>query len=336
MNKIVRFRGNDDTVPQEAGNLYVSNNKVIFIDQAKKQMIFASAEEADAVANNTMLIDNRLKLLEQQILALKTKDAAIVEVSENVNQPDSDIVIQSSTPVSDKKTVVAKSITVKQQDISNGTISYQATEDVNISNLTTEGNLAKTVSNAQISINNDGYVQITNSNINQTGYNAIEIGLQKTVKTVLIDNVTFNSELANNAISIFDTEDNATVTISNCNFVKCSNPLRISNRSGNKVTINIVNCNFGQWEQGQYAGCVLCQDYTSATAQEAQQNNLFEENKVNINFINCYHNGQKIAFTDKSSVCGTKNDNQLVYVYTNKEGFIDFNDGSRYPTVTAK
>ena len=334
MNKVMRFKGNTNKVAKDAGNFYIDGDKAVFIDQRKQQFVFTNQNTTNNIENNSMLIENKLKMLEEQILALKTKNAVNVQTNQNVNQPTNDIVISTSQPIIEKTNIVAKSILIKQQNIENTAVSYNADEDINISNLQTAGDLATTVSNAQVSINNEGYVQITNCTIGSNGYNGIEIGLQKTVKSVLIDNVNFTSDLKNNAISIFDTANNATVTISNCNFEKCSNPLRISNRSGNKVTINFVNCNFVQWQKGQYAGCVLCQDYTSKTKEEATENNLFSADKVSINFINCYHEGKKIAFESVEQIAGTKDANQLVYVYVDKQGFVEF--GDRYPSVTAQ
>ena len=332
MNKVIRFKGNSNNVPKETGNFYIDGDKAVFIDQEKKMFVFANEQ----IKNDAILMQNKLKMLEQQLLNLKTKNALTITTAQNVNEPEQDIVITNEQDIVNKTNIVAKSIVVKKQNIQGTAISYNATDDVNISNLTTNGQLNKQISNAQVSVNNGGYVQITNCTIGQTGYNGIEIGLQKTVKSVLIDNVNFASNLTNNALSIFDTENNAIITISNCNFKKCSNPIRISNRSGNKITINIINCNFEQWESGKYAGCILCQDYTSTSKENALQNNLFSKDKVTFNFINCYHNGEKIQFTDAKNVCGTKNENQLVYVYTNKEGFIEYQNGDRYPTITAK
>ena len=349
MNKVIRFQGNTNIITKEPGYFYIADEKPVFIDQNSKQVKLVSEKTVQDMSegisetfsdsnSEVAVLSNKVAMLEEQLLSLKTKDAVTVNNAEGFNQPEQDIVIEMEEPITGKTTVSAKSITVKQATVGDGTLIATATGDVNFSGLTTTGTLAKSVSNAQVSINNEGYVQVTNSEINQNSYNAIEIGLSKTTKSIVIDNVKFNSTLSNNAISIFDTEDNATVTISNCVFENCSNPLRISNKHGNKVVVNLVNCEFKQWQQiPDYAGCVICQDYTSTSAAAATEANLFAPDKVFINFINCKHNGEKIAFDDPATVCGTRNaDTQLVYVYVDKSGLIAYQDGSRYPTITAK
>ena len=88
----------------------------------------------------------------------------------------------------------------------------------------------------------------------------------------------------------------------------------------------------------EYTGCIICQDYTSASKTIAQSTNLFAPDKVIINFINCTHNGQKIIFNNKADVSGTKSlDSQLIYVYVDKEGFINYNpENDRYPTISCQ
>ena len=102
--------------------------------------------------------------------------------------------------------------------------------------------------------------------------------------------------------------------------------------------MNIVNCEFTVWGNGgnpAYNGMIVCEDYTSASAEAANENNLFAPTKVKINIINCTHNGEKIAFDDPATVCGTKDANQIVYVYYDKGGFINY-DVDRYPQLVIR
>ena len=151
----------------------------------------------------------------------------------------------------------------------------------------------------------------------------------------MIDNVKFNSTLSNNAISIFATEDGSVITISNCTFTKCLNPIHLSNATGGKVTINLVNCEFTEWDSSNdLAGILSMQDYTSKSVEAIQTNNLFGPDKVTINVINCTHAGEKIvAPANIADVCGTKNAaTQLFYIWSNEEGFVNY-DAERYPVI---
>lgn len=279
----------------------------------------------------------RIVMLEDQLVGLKQTDVLVVDDIANATDASKDLVISLYAPVTAVNNITGKSVDIKAATVESGRLNIAATEDVVIKNLTTSGNLAKSVSNAAVSINNTGYVRVADCVIDQTGYNVIEIGLtaNKAPKSVLIDNVAFNAAETNNVISIFDTQDGAVINISNCKFVKCSNPIRLSNRSGKKVTLNITNCEFGEWETGEYSGMIICQDYTSSTAAAAIENNLFGPDKVTINIVNCTKQGAKIVIDDPATVCGTKQDTQLLYVYCDKGGFVLY-DANRYPTINAQ
>lgn len=303
-------------------------------------LIDASSTLTDKVSASNIKsnsIAERLAILEDKVESLKFSNAETVTSSENLNQPDKDLVVEIQDVVSGTTVVSAKDLNVIQLTANDGLVKFTATEDVSIKNLTTTGNLEKSVAHAQVSINNPGYVKITQSNINQTGYNAIEIGLKTTPKSVIIDGINFNSALSNNAILVFGTADGGSVTISNCSFTKCSNPLRISNKNGGKVTVNIIDCEFGEWDPDPtWAGMIICQDYTSKSVEAEQANNLFSPDKVTINIVNCTKNGEKITMTSPEAVCGTGNaDTQLLYVWNSCEETVPYSV-DRYPTLNVK
>ena len=284
---------------------------------------------------------NRIKVLENRLIKLNASVNASNTISSNggnLSQPENDIIINIEDPLSGVSDIKGASITIDQLNVDNGRINAVSSGDVTVSNLSTAGNLPTSTSNAQFSINTSESVEISNSKIGQTSRNAIEIGLNGTApKSVLIDNVHFISILSNNAILIFNTGDNAVITISNCTFDKCSNALRISNRDNVNLTVNLINCEFGDWDTiPEYAGVVICEDYTSKSVAAEETANLFAPDKVTINFINCTHKGAKISFNDAAEIAGTKNvETQLVYVYYDQKGYIDY-DIDRYPTITCK
>lgn len=289
---------------------------------------------------NVVSISDRLASLEAQIVSLKQTDVAAVTSSADLAQADKDLIITIAEPITGTTTVEGKSIEVKQLTTNNATTVFKTEGDVTMKNLTTTGDLPKATANAQVRIVSGDYVRITDSAIDQTGYNAIEIGLgtgsgPSATKSIVIDNVKFNSTLSNNAISIFATEDGSVITISNCTFTKCSNPVRLSNATGGKVTINLVNCEFTEWDSSNdWAGLLIMQDYTSKSVEAIQTNNLFGPDKVTINVINCTHAGKKITMPeDIATVCGTNDAaTQLFYVWSNEEGLVAY-DADRYPVI---
>ena len=213
--------------------------------------------------------------------------------------------------------------------------------DVEIKGTEFSGEFPKSTSNAVVSLNSAEYVAIKDTTFDSTSsaYNAIEIGLTSTAttlpKSVLIENCKFEGDLSNNAILIFATQDNAVINLNNCTFENVSNPLRISNRTNAKnVTINVTNCKVNKWETATpYKGFLLCQDYTSATAEDAEANNLFGGNKITVNFINLVGpNGKVTTPSDISTVCGSADENQIVYVYRDKGGIVAY-DANKFPVV---
>ena len=345
MNKVVRFKGSSKFVPKEAGNLYIDEGKVVLIDEAGEEVILADNSEeakeqeqqqAGQEQGDTASLLSRIEFLEQQIKSLSTKGATQVDTADNLNQPENDIVVSVSEPVTATTTVAGNSITVNDLNAENTNVKMTATADASISGFDTTGTLPKSTSNAQLALNANGNVGISDCEIAQNSYNAIEIGIASSPSSIRIDGVKFSGTYSNNILSFFDTQDGATITISNCEFGKCSNAIRLSNRSGGKVTLNIINCSFDQWDTSEYAGCIICQDYTNKSAAEAQAANLFSPDKVSINFINCTYKGEKIMVDDIAAVAGTKQpESQLIYVYVDKEGFIMY-DADRYPAITTK
>ena len=292
-------------------------------------------------AINSTLLENRLTLLEEQVAALKKTNVVPVTATAtlSVNQTSDDVVISASEEVvTGKASISAKSIDVKSLNADSSTIDMKATGDITIQSLCITGDLPKSTANAQVKINTEEYVKVTNSVFEQTGYNAVEIGLSNAPKSVIIDGLTFDATLQNNAILIFQHQDDAVITISNCHFANVSNPIRISNKLNKKATVNIINCTIDRWETGApYQGLLLMQDYTSNSTEAELENNLFAPEKITINLVNVVGpNGKITEPSDMATICGSGDASQVMYVYGNKGGVIPYGDGSRYPTVTFK
>ena len=302
-----------------------------------------------AVASRYDILLSRIAVLEDKIFAAGQTNVEEYADITTVSDASKDAVISVENTVtvaevpSHIATITAKTVQVKELTVDSIRLNIASEGDVSISNFESEGSLAKSISNASTSINTDAFVTIKDCVIGQDGYNAIEIGLTagKRVKGVNIENVHFAGKFTNNVVSVFDTADNAIINITNCVFDDCSNPIRLSNRSGGKVTLNLVNCEFTQIEGDHaggslpYNGIVICQDYTSTSAAAAVSNNLFGPDKVTINMIGCTHAGEPIKCDDPAEICGTQDANQMIYVYADKGGNVAYSV-ERYPVVTAK
>ena len=307
------------------------------------------------VANITAILD-RLTVLEGKVEAIRHADVEVPEIPEEATtdnkgvtsktvSSETEVIIKDIQTDTDKFVVQAKAVELKDVKSENNTVIINSQGDVTISGMENSGTLARTVSNAQVSLQSDEYVKITDSKFGQDGYNIVEIGLSGTTvppKNVIIDNCDF-TKVSNNAILVFGMQDDGVVTISNCHFGNVSNCIRYSNRTNSKnVTFNFVNCSCDHWDvDPTWAGFMICQDYTSGTKEE--ENNLFAPEKVKVNFINCSGPYGKIntenygtdqahyagnAFTDDDGV-----QKQLVFVWNSKGGTLPY-DKSKFPKVT--
>ena len=239
-----------------------------------------------------------------------------------------ELVLSGNVPEGAKVTATGKSVALKTLKANKAVINANATENVEVSSLEVTGAFDKdTQGNSMMNIKADGEVVIKNAKFEATGYNGIEIGLSKGVaKKVTIANCDFAGKFSNNAISIFAVADGAVINIENCHFEQVSNILRLSNRTNSNMTINIMNCSCDKWETGAYAGAVICQEYPMNAVE-----NMFGDGKIKINFFNFKGPDGKV-FTGKmpEEVCATADENQLLYVYTNK---VEEYEASKYPVV---
>lgn len=312
-------------------------------DKTKQDIDNLKQEDISQDGVNISIL-NRLAALESQVDSLKKTNISVVDdISEGVSQPDQDLVISSQEPVVKTTTIVGKSVDFRNLNVDSSNMKITAEGgDVILNNINTTGELKKSTANTVFAINTNDYVRITQGDINQKSYNCIEIGLNNTEpKNIIIDGIDFNSDLSNNAILVFAHADNAVLTISNCHVKKCSNFLRLSNRTNHKLTVNIVNCQIDAWDTNpKWAGFLCLQDYTSGDNEAALEAKLFASDKITINLTNVTGpNGKITTPEDMSLAFGSQNlEKQLGYViygpelttlpYTGNE--------SMYPTFTFK
>lgn len=288
----------------------------------------------------------RLSSLEEQVDQLKKTNIEVVAVTSSdtdISKTDKDIVLTTTEPITVPTTIVGKSIEFKSLDMNSSLIKATANDgDIILSNVQTTGILDKSISNTAFAINTNDYVRITQANIQQSGYNCIEIGLNDTEpKNIMIDGIDFGGTLSNNVITVFATADNAVLTISNCHVSKCSNFLRLSNRTNHKLTVNIVNCTIDSWETTPtWAGMICLQDYTSESNQSALEAKLFASEKITINITNVTGpNGKIISPDNLSDILGSQiADKQIAYVVYGRNNTLLPYTGNEtmYPTFNIK
>ena len=282
--------------------------------------------------NQNNALKAQIEMLNKVIKDIKYPEIENMDIDMDISASGKDIAISGAVSNVVRNISNASSVIAEDISMENARMSISADEDVEFTNMTTSGTLEKSVSNAAMSINNSGFVTIKDSSVAQNSYNAIEIGLSANVppKNILIDNISFSGNLSNNAITVFGWQPNAEIVISNCTFDKCSNPIRLSNKTNVPAKVKFINCTCIEWDSNpDYAGFLLLQDYTSSSAEEAETANRFAN--IEITFENCYGPSGKIVGNAETLSDPT---NQIIYIWVDKSGKVAY-DASKFPKVNA-
>ena len=300
------------------------------------------------LSNTLEALNATVQILQSKVDVLTKTNTEVVSVDGSAGElKDSpkDYIVSGS--INENAEIVGKSISLKSIKVSDNARLKLNAGDVEAKDLNISGSFPKANGNTVISVNNAEFIVFKDMVFDASEvYNGIEIGLASNSvlpKNILFDNCKFQGEFSNNAILVFGTQDNAIITLNNCYFEKISNALRLSNKSNaSGVVVNINNCTVDQWEtRAPWQGFLICEDYTNKTEEEVNANNLFGDGKITVNFNNLVHAGVKINPADPASVCGTKNESQVVMVcqdaVAGPEGDYCLSyDAAKFPVVSFK
>ena len=318
---------------QEAGQSGPEANQIAYVS------------DVAGLSNTLEALNATVQILQSKVDVLTKTNTEVVSVDGSAGElkdSSKDYIVSGS--INENAEIVGKSISLKSIKVSDNARLKLNAGDVEAKDLNISGSFPKANGNTVISVNNAEFIVFKDMVFDASEvYNGIEIGLASNSvlpKNILFDNCKFQGEFSNNAILVFGTQDNAIITLNNCYFEKISNALRISNKMNAKgVVVNINNCTVDQWDTGApWQGFLILEDYTSKSDEEALANNLFAPEKITINFNNLVYQGKKVMPEDVASVCGTKDENQVVYVCIDSASDDNYNyvvayDKNRYPTI---
>ena len=308
----------------------------------------ALLKDVAGLSNTLEALNATVQILQSKVDVLTKTNTEVVSVDGSAGElkdSSKDYIVSGS--INENAEIVGKSISLKSIKVSDNARLKLNAGDVEAKDLNISGSFPKANGNTVISVNNAEFIVFKDMVFDASEvYNGIEIGLASNSvlpKNILFDNCKFQGEFSNNAILVFGTQDNAIITLNNCYFEKISNALRLSNKSNaSGVVVNINNCTVDQWEtRAQWQGFLICEDYTNKTEEEVNANNLFGDGKITVNFNNLVHAGVKINPADPASVCGTKNESQVVMVcqdaVAGPEGDYCLSyDAAKFPVVSFK
>lgn len=300
------------------------------------------------LSNTLEALNATVQILQSKVDVLTKTNTEVVSVDGSAGElkdSSKDYIVSGS--INENAEIVGKSISLKSIKVSDNARLKLNAGDVEAKDLNISGSFPKANGNTVISVNNAEFIVFKDMVFDASEvYSGIEIGLASNSvlpKNILFDNCKFQGEFSNNAILVFGTQDNAIITLNNCYFEKISNALRLSNKSNaSGVVVNINNCTVDQWEtRAPWQGFLICEDYTNKTEGEVNANNLFGDGKITVNFNNLVHAGVKINPADPASVCGTKNESQVVMVcqdaVAGPEGDYCLSyDAAKFPVVSFK
>lgn len=328
-------KGQRPTV-QEAGQSGPEANQIAYVS------------DVAGLSNTLEALNATVQILQSKVDVLTKTNTEVVSVDGSAGElkdSSKDYIVSGS--INENAEIVGKSISLKSIKVSDNARLKLNAGDVEAKDLNISGSFPKANGNTVISVNNAEFIVFKDMVFDASEvYNGIEIGLASNSvlpKNILFDNCKFQGEFSNNAILVFGTQDNAIITLNNCYFEKISNALRLSNKSNaSGVVVNINNCTVDQWEtRAPWQGFLICEDYTNKTEEEVNANNLFGDGKITVNFNNLVHAGVKINPADPASVCGTKNESQVVMVCQDAvdgpEGDYCLSyDAAKFPVVSFK
>ena len=328
-------KGQRPTV-QEAGQSGPEANQIAYVS------------DVAGLSNTLEALNATVQILQSKVDVLTKTNTEVVSVDGSAGElkdSSKDYIVSGS--INENAEIVGKSISLKSIKVSDNARLKLNAGDVEAKDLNISGSFPKANGNTVISVNNAEFIVFKDMVFDASEvYNGIEIGLASNSvlpKNILFDNCKFQGEFSNNAILVFGTQDNAIITLNNCYFEKISNTLRLSNKSNaSGVVVNINNCTVDQWEtRAPWQGFLICEDYTNKTEEEVNANNLFGDGKITVNFNNLVHAGVKINPADPASVCGTKNESQVVMVcqdaVAGPEGDYCLSyDAAKFPVVSFK
>lgn len=317
------------------------------IEEATKNAV-EYLEDVAGLSNTLEALNATVQILQSKVDVLTKTNTEVVSVDGSAGElkdSSKDYIVSGS--INENAEIVGKSISLKSIKVSDNARLKLNAGDVEAKDLNISGSFPKANGNTVISVNNAEFIVFKDMVFDASEvYNGIEIGLASNSvlpKNILFDNCKFQGEFSNNAILVFGTQDNAIITLNNCYFEKISNALRLSNKSNaSGVVVNINNCTVDQWEtRAPWQGFLICEDYTNKTEEEVNANNLFGDGKITVNFNNLVHAGVKINPADPASVCGTKNESQVVMVcqdaVAGPEGDYCLSyDAAKFPVVSFK
>ena len=251
-----------------------------------------------------------------------------------------DVIVDLNGETMDSKIALnAHSVAVENGTVDASQLTAKAKEGVTLRNVKLTGSFPKNKinGNARVIVETAGDVVVDGLDYTGAtdGYNPLEINLNNVVsKNVTVKNCKFAKLFTNNAISVFGMAEGGVLNIEKNIFdlSKKSDAVRISNKTNTKFTVNVKDCSYTYPTDaaGQWVGFFMFEDYTSATAEEANAAMQFKNLTVNVD--NVTFDGAKV--TELNLLTGARN--QFACMCYDKLPSLVVTDATHFPTFNFK
>lgn len=292
-------------------------------------------------------IQNRFNLVEQRLAEASRKDQQRAEISNdnpNVDRPTESIFVNTKQPLEKNGTIKGKQVELGAFHLMGGTVTVEASGDVNIGTITSVGEITDPAPEAPVAlhIKSGGHVDVKRALMQSTGAIAIRVGAHegKAPKSISLNGLDFSKPQAGPAVYIDNIAQDGIITISNSIFLNISNILElVSNTATNRFKLFLNNCRIAQYTPGMPVnkqGLVVLRDTDSKNMEDFKRRKVFGPGICDITVVNSTIGGRRVEQATKEVMFGADGQ-QLVVAYAGKDVLATFDgDATAWPSVTVK
>lgn len=324
------------------GPIIPKNTFQIWLEKAKSytdSKLGTSEGNLNELTTRVSELASRVRFLEattqtkEGTTAVEAKPGQAVTVSD----PETEAYVRGS--IDQTASLLAKSVTVdglafapaKITKNSNGMYVKSPTVSISESDMVgctqDSSNLFKAVDTQDLVIKDTVFTGATYNTI-MTGQNCTEY-----IKSLLIENCTFDEDCKHVSIWLASFQDGATITIRNCKFKSCEHILCLSDMAGktNKCKIVLENITIDKYddEPDAYRGIMYCDDRICKSEEEFLESNPFANIELELNNVTA----MGTPVTPSNFILGTMDEKQMMYVYCAKARKT-YSDVSVFPKIT--
>ena len=325
-------------------NLQDLNTNLTLLKQAIATNTIKDDQSRSKLAGDIATMKQSIDILIAKDLENGRKDQQTKPISNdspNIDAPTEHVLVNTSQPLTTNGTIKARKVELGSFHLNGGSVTVEATEDVNIGVVTAIGTVSETPeSGASLHIKSGGHVRIDRALIQSENVSVIRIGALdgKSPKTITLDGLDYSKKVGDSAIIVENIANDGVIIISNSVFVNAHNIIKVFNNAvRNRFTIQLVNCtvyNKNTEEKPELAGLITLCDKDADTVDKFYNRHVFRRTTAKIELINVTVGGKKISQVPVETIMASGTADQLISAQTNTGTVVPYKGGAdNWPTV---